>query len=121
MERTAAIAAELGFGTFILDDGWSYDEAKHVNPETIKTWYRDVGRWDAFSPLKFPDFQSHRERMRKLGLNYVVWVAPYFVGTRSEAFRRLSGSLCASASASIAERCIRSGCRRPVAASLADM
>ena len=88
VERTAAIAAELGFGTFILDDGWSYDEAKRVNPETIKTWYRDVGRWDAFSPVKFPDFQGHRERMRKIGINYVVWVAPYFVGTRAEAFRR---------------------------------
>ena len=88
VESTAAIAADLGFGTFILDDGWSYDEAKRVNPETIRTWYRDVGRWDAFSAVKFPDFKSHRERMRRLGLNYVVWVAPYFLGTRSEAFRR---------------------------------
>ena len=88
VERTAALAADLGFGTFILDDGWSYDEPKRVNPETIKTWYRDVGRWDAFSSVKFPDFRSHRERMRKLGVNYIVWVAPYFIGTRSEAFRR---------------------------------
>jgi alpha-galactosidase len=88
VERTAAIAAELGFGTFILDDGWSYDEAKRVSPETIKTWYRDVGAWDAFSSVKFPDFRRHRERMRELGLNYVVWVAPYFLGTRSAAFRR---------------------------------
>ena len=90
VERAAAIAAELGFGTFILDDGWSYDEAKRVNPDTVKAknWYRDIGRWDAFSPVKFPDFKRHRERMRKIGINYVVWVAPYFVGTRSEAFRR---------------------------------
>lgn len=88
VERTAAIAADLGFGTFILDDGWSYDEAKRVTPETIKTWYRDVGAWDAFSSVKFPDFRRHRERMRELGLNYVVWVAPYFLGTRSAAFRR---------------------------------
>lgn len=88
VERTAAIAVDLGFGTFILDDGWSYDEAKRVSPETIKTWYRDVGAWDSFSPVKFPDFRRHRERMRKLGLNYVVWVAPYFLGSRSAAFRR---------------------------------
>lgn len=88
VERTAAIAADLGFGTFILDDGWSYDEAKRVNPETIKTWYRDIGRWDTFSKAKFPDFRSHRERIRRLGLNYIVWVAPYFIGTRSEAFRQ---------------------------------
>ena len=88
VEKTAAVAADLGFGTFILDDGWSYDEMKRVNPETIKTWYRDVGRWDVFSSAKFPDFRKHRERMRKIGLNYVVWVAPYFLGTRSAAFRR---------------------------------
>ena len=88
VEKTAAVAADLGFGTFILDDGWSYDEMKRVNPETIKTWYRDVGQWDAFSAAKFPDFGKHRERIRRLGLNYIVWVAPYFLGTRSAAFRR---------------------------------
>ena len=88
-ERTAAIAADLGFKTFILDDGWSYDEAKRVNPKTIVTWYRDTGRWDRFSTAKFPDFKAHRERMRALGLKYLVWTAPYFVGTRSEAFKRL--------------------------------
>ena len=87
-ERTAAIAADLGFGTFILDDGWSYDEMKRVNPDTIKTWYRDVGEWTAFSKAKFPDFKAHRERMRKLGLKYIVWTAPYFLGTRSPAFAK---------------------------------
>ena len=88
-ERTAAMAAGLGFGTFILDDGWSYDESKRVNPKTLPTWYRDVGRWESFSPAKFPDFPAHRERMRGLGLNYMVWTAPFFVGTRTEAYRRL--------------------------------
>lgn len=88
VERTAAIAAKMGFGTFILDDGWSYDEAKRVNPKDIVEWYRDTGRWDAFSVRKFPDFKAHRERMRQLGMKYIVWVAPHFVGTRSEAFRK---------------------------------
>ena len=87
-ERTAAIAADLGFGTFILDDGWSYDEAKRINPETIKTWYRDVGEWTSFSKAKFPDFKAHRERMRRTGLKYIVWTAPYFLGTRSPAYRK---------------------------------
>ena len=88
VERTAGIASALGFKTFVLDDGWSYDEMKRVNPETIKTWYRDTGTWDAFSKAKFPDFRRHRERMRALGLKYLVWVSPYFVGTRSEPYRR---------------------------------
>lgn len=86
-ERTAKIAADLGFKTFILDDGWSYDEMKRVNPRTIRTWYRDTGKWDSFSRAKFPDFPAHRRRMREFGLNYLVWVAPYFVGTRSAAYQ----------------------------------
>ena len=92
-ELNAKVAAGLGFKTFILDDGWSYDEAKRVNPETIKTWYRDTGRWDAFSKMKFPDFKKHREYMRSLGLKYIVWTAPYFIGTRSPAYRKFADAL----------------------------
>ena len=93
VERTGEIAAKLGFGTFILDDGWSYDESKRVNPDSIREWYRDVGKWDGFSPKKFPDFKAHRERMRALGLKYLVWVSPYFIGTRSPAYAKWSGRL----------------------------
>ena len=88
VERTGEIAAKLGFCTFILDDGWSYDESKRVNPDSIREWYRDVGKWDGFSPKKFPDFKAHRERMRALGLKYLVWVSPYFIGTRSPSYAR---------------------------------
>ena len=93
VERTAKIASELGFGTFILDDGWSYDESKRVNPRTITEWYRDVGSWDGFSREKFPDFKSHRKRMRSYGLKYIVWVAPYFLGTRSAAYAKWQSRL----------------------------
>ena len=88
VEAQARLAADLGFGTFILDDGWSYDEAKRVNPTTIVDWYRDTGKWDAFSSVKFPDFKAHRARMRDLGLKYMVWVAPYFVGSRSPVYAK---------------------------------
>jgi alpha-galactosidase len=88
VERTGEIASKLGFQTFILDDGWSYDESKRVNPESIKEWYRDVGKWDSFSVKKFPDFKAHRERMRALGLKYLVWVSPYFIGTRTPAYAK---------------------------------
>ena len=93
VERTGEIAAKLGFGTFILDDGWSYDESKRVNPDSIKEWYRDVGKWNGFSLEKFPDFKAHRERMRALGLKYLVWVSPYFIGTRSPAYAKWRGRL----------------------------
>ena len=95
VERTGEIAAKLGFRTFILDDGWSYDESKRVNPESIKEWYRDVGKWDAFSLRKFPDFKAHRERMRAFGLKYLVWVSPYFIGTRSSAYAKWKDRLAA--------------------------
>ena len=88
VEEQARLAADLGFGTFILDDGWSYDERKRVNPSTIVDWYRDTGKWDAFSSAKFPDFKAHRERMRATGLKYMVWVAPYFVGSRSPIYAK---------------------------------
>lgn len=88
VEKAAAMAAGLGFGTFILDDGWSYDEAKRVNPQTLPTWYRDIGQWDSFSSAKFPDFSAHRERIRAMGVKYMVWTAPFFVGTRADAFRK---------------------------------
>lgn len=86
VERTAEIAAELGFKTFILDDGWSYDDRKRVSPQTIVNWYQDVGKWDVFSKKKFPDFKTHRAKIRALGINYIVWTAPYFVGTRTLAY-----------------------------------
>lgn len=93
VERTARIAAGLGIGTFILDDGWSYDDAKRVNPDTLPEWYRDTGTWDVFSKKKFPDFSAHRERMRATGMKYLVWVAPYFVGTRAAAYTRWGARL----------------------------
>lgn len=88
VERTAEIAVQLGFKTFILDDGWSYDERKRVSPKSIVNWYQDVGRWDLFSKKKFPDFKTHREKIRALGINYLVWVSPYFVGTRTPAYTK---------------------------------
>ena len=93
VERTGKLAAEMGFSTFILDDGWSYDESKRVNPESIKEWYRDVGKWNEFSKIKFPDFKSHREKMRSFGLKYLAWVSPYFIGTRSPLYTRWKNRL----------------------------
>lgn len=45
-EKTAAEAARLGFGTFIVDDGWCFDAMKRVSPETITTWYENIGDWE---------------------------------------------------------------------------
>jgi len=86
--KTAAKAAELGFGTFILDDGWCYPDMKRVCPKNISSWYEKIGDWK-FDPVKFPDFGSHVKEVRKLGMKYLVWVAPYLIGLKSAMHRKL--------------------------------
>ena len=86
VEKNAELAAALGFGTFIIDDGWCFDVMKRVSPKTISSWYEWIGDWE-LSRKKFPDYAAHRRRIRELGLNYIFWVAPFLIGEKS-AFRR---------------------------------
>ena len=90
LDTNAKLAAELGFKTFILDDGWSYDEMKRVCPEKLaEGWYRDIGNWTV-SENKLPDFKSHVKYAQYLGLKYMLWTAPFFAGTESEIFKNLT-------------------------------
>ncbi len=82
VEENAAIAAELGCSTLIIDDGWCFEQMKRVSPETISTWYENIGDWEV-APGKFPDFIAHVRRMQKLGLRYLLWVAPFLIGDHS--------------------------------------
>ena len=82
LKRNAEEAAGLGFGTFIVDDGWCFDEAKRVTPKTLPEWYRDIGDWD-YSRNKLPELKKVVEHAQHLGLNYMFWVSPFFVGKRS--------------------------------------
>lgn len=80
LDRNAELAAELGFRTFIVDDGWSYDEMKRVCPEKMaEGWYRDIGNWTV-SEKKLPDCRKHIEYAQSLGLKYLLWTAPFFAG-----------------------------------------
>ncbi|GAA2792896.1 hypothetical protein GCM10010441_17680 [Kitasatospora paracochleata] len=80
VEAEAELAAELGFGTIIVDDGW----------QRLATGrgYAGVGDWvpDA---VKFPDLRAHVAKVRALGLKYLLWVAPMLIGTESECFAEL--------------------------------
>ena len=87
VEANARAAAKLGFGTFILDDGWCYDEPKRVLAN-VPGWYRDIGNWTV-STAKFPDMKGHVRRVREMGLKYLFWIAPTMVGVRSREFREL--------------------------------
>ena len=87
-DRTAQEAKKLGFGTFILDDGWCYPDMKRVSPEKIISWYEKVGDW-IFDKSKFPDAAAHIKRVQALGLKYMVWIAPYLIGDHSEMYQKL--------------------------------
>ena len=88
LDANARLAAELGCGTFIVDDGWCYDEMKRVTPETIGPWYDDIGDWE-LSEKKLPDFRSHVRYAQSLGLRYLLWVAPYFCFKNSRFYKSL--------------------------------
>ncbi|MGN0867007.1 MAG: glycoside hydrolase family 36 protein [Oligosphaeraceae bacterium] len=92
VEENARLAASLGMGTLIVDDGWCFDEAKRVSPATIGDWYENVGEWE-LSTVKFPDFNRHVERVHQMGMRYLLWVAPFLVGKKSRHFREMPQSL----------------------------
>ena len=87
LDSNAEIAARLGFRTFIVDDGWCFDEMKRVSPKTIGNWYHDIGNW-TYSEKKLPDFKKHIAYAQSLGLRYLLWTAPFFLGTSSKEFHQ---------------------------------
>ncbi len=88
LDAAAVQAAAHGFGTFIVDDGWCFDEQKRVTPETLRNWYCHIGDW-AVAERKLPGFKAHIARAQRLGLRYLLWIAPFFVGVESRAQIRL--------------------------------
>ena len=45
LEKQVDAAAAMGFGTFIVDDGWCFDDMRRVSPSTIDYWYEKIGDW----------------------------------------------------------------------------
>lgn len=86
VEKNAPLAADLGFRTLIIDDGWCYDEKKRTNPRTITSWYQDVGDW-FISDKKFPAIDEHIRKIKALGMHYMLWVAPHVWGKNSAIYR----------------------------------
>lgn len=91
IEACAKLASELGFGNFILDDGWAYDTAQRVGP-VLGPWHRWQGDWEP-SAKKFPDFAGHVQQVREMGMRYTLWVAPFMVGVDSRTYQRLGPML----------------------------
>ena len=70
--RTLPLAADLGFKTFIMDDGWFLEGGLFGD-------YRHVGSWQP-ETSKFPDFAEHVRAVKDLGFRYLLWVAPFMIG-----------------------------------------
>ncbi len=82
LEAAAPIIHQLGFRTVVLDDGWSCSDRSTVTPQTLGNWYAPIGDWRP-DKSKFSDFAGHVQKIRAMGLRYMVWVAPLMLGTES--------------------------------------
>lgn len=78
--RNARLAADLGFGTWITDDGWFTDQARFADYRYTGDWLPCLG--------KFPDFAGQVAAVQAMGLRYLLWVAPFMVGEASQAVHR---------------------------------
>jgi alpha-galactosidase len=47
-----------------------------------------IGDWEV-SKAKFPDFRGHVEKVRSMGLKYLLWVSPALIGVKSKILREL--------------------------------
>ena len=83
--RNAPLAVDLGFKTWITDDGWFIPEGRFAD-------YSRTGDWEPWE-AKFPDFAAHVRAVQKLGLHYVLWVSPFMIGKKSEAAKRYADLL----------------------------
>ncbi|MEU1225835.1 glycoside hydrolase family 36 protein [Streptomyces sp. NPDC005828] len=79
VETQAELAADIGFGALILDDGWQRLGSGRG--------YAGVGDWVP-DEEKFPDFAAHVARVRDTGLRYLAWVAPLLLGPKADCYGR---------------------------------
>lgn len=75
LEEELRVAKDLGYQTVILDDGWQTDDNQRG--------YAYCGDW-RIEKSKFPDFLSHVNRIKKLGMKYLVWFSVPFIGKYSK-------------------------------------
>ncbi|MCD7965749.1 MAG: alpha-galactosidase [Clostridiaceae bacterium] len=84
VEEEAARAAEMGFDTIIVDDGWQTGDNNRG--------YAFCGDW-APEPGKFPDFPEHIRRVHAMGIKYMLWFSVPFVGKNTGCWDRFSDKL----------------------------
>lgn len=78
------IAADLGFKTVILDDGWQFEGMGEG------CGYSKCGDWIPAKD-KFPDFKAFVDGVHALGMKLVVWFGVPQIGYFTEAYKRFAG------------------------------
>ncbi|MFI6531860.1 glycoside hydrolase family 36 protein [Nonomuraea sp. NPDC050547] len=81
VEQEARLAADLGCGVVIVDDGWQ-EKGNGRGYPGVGDWQPDI--------TKFPDLKGHVARVRALGLKYLLWVAPLLLGAEADRFDALA-------------------------------
>jgi len=76
--ENAYVASRMGFKTWITDDGWFLDKVSASGSGEF------AGDWQP-SEQRFPEFKDHVEMVQKMGMRYLLWVAPTMVGKYSQA------------------------------------
>ena len=72
LEKELPLAAELGFGAMIVDDGWSYPGNGTGNYSACGTWEPDKD--------KFPDMAAFAEKAKQHGIATALWFPLPFMG-----------------------------------------
>ncbi len=74
------LAAELGYGVVIVDDGWQTLDSQRG--------YRFTGDWN---PERIPDMKGFVEAVHELGMKFMLWYSVPLVGENSETHSRFEG------------------------------
>lgn len=83
VKRESSLAAALGFGTMIIDDGWQTSDNSRG--------YRFCGDWMP-STSKIPDMKSITDHIHSLGMRAILWYSIPFVGSGSSAYEQFKFS-----------------------------
>ena len=86
VEAECRRAAELGFRTVIVDDGWQTDDTNRG--------YGYCGDWEV-TEKKIKNMKDHVDRIHKLGMKYLLWFSVPYVGMYSKVWNLFHNKLIA--------------------------
>lgn len=84
VEAESRLAAQMGFRSIILDDGWQTGDNNRG--------YAFCGDWEPCKE-KFPDFAAHVERVHAMGLKYMMWLSVPYIGKKTAVWEKFRNKL----------------------------